>query len=225
MAKRGRNSKKLPDLKSYWLSAYAGSSPVSRKRYKMTDDAKSFLENLKRIKRGPAIILQKDIGAILGNTNIDKNSIVLDAGSGCGVLSINLARFVKKVYSYDNRKDFLEIAMHNSEKFGMKNIIFRNLDVFEDIKEKNLDLITLDLKDPWRALDNCKKTLKKNGQLVVYLPNITQVHEFVNKLDKDFKIEKVIENIQREWIVDDRRARPENIGILHTGFLVFVEKR
>jgi len=183
-----------------------------------------FLKNLRKIRRGPAIILQKDIGIILANTSIDKNSIVLDAGSGCGVLSMNLARFVKKVYSYDVRKDFLEIARDNAEKLGMKNIAFRNLDVFEDIKEKNLDLITLDLKDPWMALENCKKSLKKNGELVVYLPNMTQVHEFVNKLDSDFKLEKVIEDIQREWIVDERRARPENIGILHTGFLVFVKK-
>ena len=187
----------------------------------MTDNEKSFLENLKRIKRGPAIILQKDIGTILANTSIDKKSIVLDAGSGCGVLSINLARFVKKVYSYDIRKDFLEISKENAKKFEMKNIVFRNLDIFEGIKENNLDLITLDLKDPWRALDHCKKALKKNGELAVYLPNITQVHEFVNKFDKNFKMEKVVENIQREWIVDDRRARPENIGILHTGFLVF----
>ena len=169
-------------------------------------------------------MLQKDIGIILANTSIDKKSIVLDAGSGCGVLSINLARFVKKVYSYDVRKEFLEIAKENSKNLGIKNIVFRNENVFENIRDKNLDLITLDLKDPWRALENCKKSLKKNGDLAVYLPNMTQVHEFVNKLDSDFKLEKVIEDIQREWIVDERRARPENIGILHTGFLVFVKK-
>ena len=183
-----------------------------------------FLEKLKKIRRGPAIMLQKDIGVVLANTNIDKNSVVLDAGSGCGVLSINLARFVKKVYSYDVRKDFLEIAKENAKKFGIKNIVFKNKDVFEKIDEKNLDLITFDIKDPWMALRNCKKSLKGNGELVVYLPNITQVHEFVNKLDENFKLEKVVENIQREWIVDDRRARPENIGLLHTGFLVFVKK-
>ena len=101
-----------------------------------------FLEKLKKIKRGPAIILQKEIGIILANTNIDKNSVVLDAGSGCGVLSMNLARFVKKVYSYDNREDFLMIAKENAKNLGMKNIVFRNGNIFEKIKDKNLDLIT-----------------------------------------------------------------------------------
>ena len=72
---------------------------------------KDFIKNLRKIKRGPAIMLQKDIGVILGNISIDKKSKVLDAGSGCGVLSMNLARFVKRVYSYDNRKEFLEIYL------------------------------------------------------------------------------------------------------------------
>ncbi|MAG45661.1 MAG: hypothetical protein CMH63_02730 [Nanoarchaeota archaeon] len=185
---------------------------------------KDFIKNLRKIKRGPAIMLQKDIGFILGNTSISKNSKVLDAGSGCGVLSMNLARFVKKVYSYDIRKEFLEIAKENVKKFGIKNVTFRNLNVFEEIKDKNLDLVTLDLKDSWKALDNCKEALKENGELVTYLPNITQVHEFVNKLGSEFKLTKVSEVIEREWVIDERRARPEHQGLLHTGFLVVVKK-
>ena len=184
----------------------------------------NFLDSLRRIKRGPAIILQKDIGIILANTSITKNSKVLDAGSGSGVLTVNLARFVKKVYSYDNRTDFLDIAKENAKKFGLKNITFRNLDVFEKIKDKNLDLITLDMKDSWKALEQVKKSLRKDGELVTYLPNITQVTEFVNKLDGDFKLIKVVENIEREWVVDNIRARPEHQGLMHTGFLVFVRK-
>ena len=181
----------------------------------------NFADILKKIKRGPAILLQKDIGVILANTSIDKNSIVLDAGSGCGVLSINLARFVKKVYSYDVRKDFLEIAKENAKKFEIVNIVFRNKNVFEIIRDKNLDLITLDLKDSWMALGNCKKALKENGDLVVYLPNITQVHEFVNKLDKDFKLEKVIENIRENGLLmrEEQDRKISGFYILDSWFL------
>jgi len=185
---------------------------------------KDFIKNLRKIKRGPAIMLQKDIGVILGNTSISKKSKVLDAGSGCGVLSMNLARFVKRVYSYDNREEFLEIAKENAKKLGIKNITFRNKDIFEEIKDKKLDLITLDMKDSWKALKNCKEALNEGGELVTYLPNITQIIEFVNKLDKDFKLLKVSETSEREWVVDERRARPEHHGLMHTGFLVFVKK-
>jgi len=186
---------------------------------------KNFLENLRKIKRGPAIILQKDIGVILANTSIDKDSRVLDAGAGSGVLSFNLARFVKNVYSYDSRKEFLDIAKENAKKLEIKNIIFRNSDIFKDIKEKNLDLITLDMKDSWKALPNAKISLKKDGELVTYLPNITQVVEFVNKLDRDFRLTKILESIERSWIVDSERARPEHHGLMHTGFLVFVKRK
>jgi tRNA (adenine57-N1/adenine58-N1)-methyltransferase catalytic subunit len=188
---------------------------------------KSFIKrkmDIKKFKRGPAVMLQKDIGVVLANSNIDKDSKILDVGSGSGVLSCNLARFVKKAYSYDIRKEFLELAKENAKRFGIKNITFRNLNVFEEIKDKNLDLITLDLKDSWKALPKVKEALKENGEVVAYFPNITQISEFVSKLDKDFKLVKVIENIQREWVVDERRARPEHKGLLHTGFLVFVRK-
>ena len=79
------------------------------------------LRKLKKIKRGPAILLQKDIGVVLGNASIDKESRVLDAGSGCGVLTCNLARFVKRVYSYDNRKEFLDIAKENAKNLLEKD--------------------------------------------------------------------------------------------------------
>jgi tRNA (adenine57-N1/adenine58-N1)-methyltransferase catalytic subunit len=185
---------------------------------------KTFLQRLRKIKRGPAIMLQKDIGVVLANTNIGRDSKVLDAGAGSGVLSLNLARFVKKVYSYDIREEFLEIAKENAKKFNVKNVVFRNLNVFEKIKDKNLDLITLDLKDSWKALPLVKKALKSNGEVVTYFPHITQVSEFASKLEGDFKLIKVVENIQRDWVIEGRRARPEHTGILHTGFLVFARK-
>ncbi len=59
---------------------------------------KDFFKKTKSLKRGPAIMLEKDIGIILANTDINKSSIVLDADSGSGVTSIFLAKFVKKVY-------------------------------------------------------------------------------------------------------------------------------
>ena len=212
-------------LKTIWLSAYAGSNPVSRRIFlkKKASPKKKMKSKLKKIKRGPAIMLQKDIGSILGGTCIDKDSVVLDAGSGCGVLTINLARFVKKVYSYDNRKEFLEIAKENVKKFNLKNVVFKNKDVYEEIKERDLDLITLDLKEPWKALDNCRKALKDKGELVVYSPQITQVKELIDSLN-GFEVVEVKEVNERNWVVDERRCRPEHTGLMHTGFLVFLRK-
>ena len=177
----------------------------------------------KKLKRGPAIIIPKDIAIIISYTSLDKSSIVLDAGSGSGFLTCFLARFVKKVYSYDNRKEFLAIAKENAKMLGLKNIMFRNKDIYKEVKEKNLDLITLDLKEPRLALKNCYKALKQNGYLAIYLPNISQVQELIQK-NKLFKTIKVLETIERPWIVESRRLRPENVILGHTGFITILKK-
>ena len=143
---------------------------------------KSFLDKIEKIRRGPAIMQKKDIGIILTYTSINKDSIILDAGTGSGVLSSYLSQFVKKVYTYEKDKRFIKIAEDNFKFLKIKNIELKNKDIYEGIKEKNLDLITLDLQEPWKVLKHAEKALKENGYLTTYLPNITQVIEFVKKI-------------------------------------------
>ncbi len=183
-----------------------------------------FLEILKNIKRGPAIMVQKDIGVVLANTSIDKDSRVLDAGSGSGVLTSNLARFVKKVYSYDNRKEFLDIAKENVKNFGLDNVVFKNKDVYVEIKEKNLDLVTLDLKEHYKALDNVFNALKDKGEVVCFCPKITQVMEIVDNVKGKFKVVRILENIERDWVCEGERVRPDHKMLAHTAFMVILRK-
>jgi len=183
-----------------------------------------YIHLQKKFRRGPAIILPKDAAIILAHTNLDRSSRVLDAGTGSGFLTCFLARFVKRVYSYDNRKEFLELAKENARSSQLKNITFRHQDIFLGVPDKNLDLITLDLKDAHLALDNCHAALKQEGYLAAYLPNISQVQDFVLAAKKQFKVIKVLETIERPWIVEERRLRPENVILGHTGFIVILKK-
>ena len=57
----------------------------------------SFIDSFRKIKRGPQIIPLKDIALIIAETGINKNSIVVDAGSGSGALACFLANIVKEV--------------------------------------------------------------------------------------------------------------------------------
>lgn len=180
-----------------------------------------FNDNLERIRRGPAIMLPKDIGLILTLTSTDKNSIVLEAGTGNGVLTSFLARFCKKIYSYEKNPEFLKIAEFNLKNLDIKNVVLKNKDIYDKIDEKNLDLIVLDLAEPWKALKNVKKSLKSSHYLVCYLPTINQVSELIEN-SKDFIIEKVVELIYREWQSELGRLRPKSQMIGHTGFLVFL---
>ncbi len=182
----------------------------------------SFVDKLNKIKRGPAIMLPKDIGQIIANTGLNEKSRILDAGSGCGVLASFLGRISKNVISYEKNKEFFEIAKRNAE-FLESDAKIKNEDVYEGISETNLDLITLDLLEPWKVVAHARKSLKSGGYLVSYLTNINQVIKLVENFD-GFYLEKVCENIEREWEIDGLKVRPKNKGILHTGFLVFARR-
>ena len=182
-----------------------------------------FIDEIKKIKRGPAIILPKDIGLILTLTGINKESTCLEAGSGSGYLTAYLANFCKKIYSYERKKEFYKLTKKNLEFLNIKNVILKNKDVYKKIEEKNLDLIVLDLPEPWNALSNVKKSLKSSHFLVCYLPTITQVIKLTKSLN-GFIHEKTLELIEREWQTDLRRLRPKSQIIGHTGFIIFLRK-
>lgn len=188
----------------------------------------NFLDSISDIKRGPQIPLSKDFGIIVAKTGIGKDSIIVDSGSGSGYLSCMYANIAKKVYSFDINEDHLAIAKNNAEFIGLKNVHFKKLNIYEEKPEvsEKVDLVSLDLPEPWKALDNVSELLKSGGFLTGYLPCITQVMEFVESVNArdDFVCLDVLEVTQRLWIVDKKRVRPENQQLSHSGFIVFVRR-
>lgn len=179
----------------------------------------------RKLRRGPQVILPKDIGMIIAYSGIDKSSICVDAGTGSGWLAVSLARLCKHVYSYDIRPDFLQIGEKNKEILMLDNITFVNGDVFKKINETGVDLVTLDLPSSEKALKNAKKALKSGGTVVGYLPHTEQVKRFVLKLESlGFVEPHTIETIVRDMLVRKEGVRPSNTGIWHTGYLVFARK-
>ena len=186
----------------------------------------SFIDMYRKIKRGAQIVSQKDIGLILSETGINSKSTVLDAGAGSGALCCFLANIAKKVTAYELREDFFKIVQHNIEFLGQKNITLRHKDIYEGIDEKNLDLITLDLPEPWKVIEHASRALKPGGFLVSYSPSIPQIMDFVNGFAgrKDFAVTRISEVIERTWEVEERKVRPKSRMIGHTGFLAFARK-
>ncbi len=183
----------------------------------------NFIDQTERIERGPAVIRLKDIGIILGNIPLDAKTKILDAGAGCGMLASFLARTSKNVTSYENNETHLEIAKRNMELLGVKYKL-KKKDIYEGIEEKNLDVITLDLPEPWRVLPHIEKTLKVGGSIVAFLPHISQVEHLVTEAKGKCIVVKVCEVIEREWIVDPPKLRPNHQGLMHTAFLVFLRR-
>lgn len=186
----------------------------------------SFIDLYRKIKRDAQIIPLKDIGFIIAETGINKNSKVLDAGSGSGALACFLAGIAKEVVTYEIREDFIEIVKGNIEFLSLKNIKIKNKNIYNEIDDKNMDVIILDLPEPWLALENCAKALKAGGFLVSYSPSVPQMADFANAVRKNenFIYLKTVEITEREWEVEDRKVRPKSKGLGHSGFLSFARK-
>lgn len=174
-----------------------------------------------KMKRGAAIVLPKDAGYIIADTGLDKNSTVLDAGSGSGALAMHLANTAKHVYTYEINEKHYKESKQNIEDNELTNITIKNKD-FSEAQEK-ADLITLDMPQPWDYLETVDRCLNNAGFLVTYLPTIHQVQQMVEKTTNLRHI-KTIELIEREWHVEGRRVRPKSQMIAHTAFLTFFRK-
>lgn len=184
----------------------------------------NIIDFLKKAKRGPQVILPKDASLIISETGINKDWKVVDAGSGSGFLSIILGNLGCKVYTYEIREDFYNIAKENIKNSGLKNIKIVNKDITNGISQKDVDLITLDMKNPERVIPIAFNALKENGFIVVYSMHIDQVQDVLEEMNKYNLGVTVMENIQREWQTVKGFMRPIT-HLAHTGFLVIARKK
>lgn len=219
-------STSLGNIKAKDLKAKDGSTVKSTQEKDFVILTPTFIDLYKRLRKMPQSIILKDIGLILAETGVDKDSTVVDAGTGSGALSGFLAHLVKQVTTYEIREEFIENIKDNFKLMGVKNVKVNHGDITKGIFEKNVDLVTLDLPEPWDAVENAAKALKIGGFLVSYSPHVTQVQKFVKEVAKDtsLQIMKTVELIERPWVIDEQRSRPDNAGIGHTAFLTFVRK-
>ena len=180
----------------------------------------------KKAKRLPQIITPQDAAMILAYTGLANDSLIVDAGTGSGFLSIFLAYYCNKgkVVSYELNEKNAKLAEENARIIGIKNLIIKNKNILNGIDEKNVDAITLDMKDAEKNIDNAYKSLKKGGWLIIYSPYIEQVKLVNENIKKLSFIEiKTVECVKREWQVGDF-TRPKTLGIMHTGWLTFARK-
>ena len=197
---------------------------IGKTFYVVRPTLSDILEHLKRM---PQIITPKDIGIILAYTGISPDSLVVDAGTGSGFLAISLANYASlgKVVTYEKDKKIFKVAKGNVKKSGLKNIVLKNKDISKGMQEKNVDLIALDLQHPEKMLELAYSALKVGGQLVVYSPTVDELIVVAKKIKKTKGLSdmKIVENIVREWQAE-RTVRPRTMGLMHTGFLIFVRK-
>tara|TARA_Y100000310_G_C20649336_1_gene798495 strand:+ start:532 stop:1233 length:702 start_codon:yes stop_codon:yes gene_type:complete len=185
-------------------------------------DAK-FVDSLKKIKRAAAVMHLKDIGIIIAYAGIGKETVCVEAGAGSGMLTSCLAHVCKQIYSFEKVESNFKLVKKNLEKLGLTNVDIVNEDV-SGLDKKDVDVIVLDLPNPWDYLDVCYSGLKSGGFLVCYLPTVTQVSDLTRSFKDEFIVERIIEVLEREWVAEGKKVRPLNQMLGHTAFLVFLRK-
>ena len=186
-----------------------------------------FPEILKKCKRGPQVILPKDIGIILAYSGIGKNSVVVDAGAGSGWLAVSLANVSKKVTSYEWREEFAELAEKNAKRAGVEgSLTIKRANVLDGIEERGVDLVTLDLADSDKAVAHAHAALRIGGMVFGYLPHVEQARRFFEACTAaGFDTPSMMEVIVRDYLVRTAGVRPENTGLTHTAYIVFATKK
>ncbi|MEK6950094.1 MAG: methyltransferase domain-containing protein [Nanoarchaeota archaeon] len=185
----------------------------------------SFPDLWEQLQRGPQVLIQKDIGLILAKTGVNKDSVVVDAGGGSGALCLSLANVCKEVIVYENNPEHYRVLMKNIALFGFRNINAKLEDIYQGLAEEELDLLTLDLPEPWKVTAHAEKALKLGGYLVVYSPQINQIKQLIDSTKMTrIKVLETIELLERKWKIDERVMRPEHEMLGHTGFMCFLRK-
>jgi len=112
----------------------------------------------------------------------------------------------------------LRILDYKTGSVNIDRLRFLSNFSFKDIADE-VDTIITDIPEPWEFF--MKNKIEKNLNWVSYLPSITQVEKIVIKLNEhNFINIKIMETLNREWIVDKKIVRPKNEMVGHTGFVV-----
>lgn len=179
----------------------------------------TFKDNIDRMKRKAAIIIPKDLGFLIADVGLTKDSIVMEAGSGSGGATCQLAALCKKVYSYDIHPDHVKITKENCERMDLKNVVCEEQDITTLEPVEQVDFILIDLPKPVSTLPTIHKALKQGGFVAFYTPHINQAQKVIAALGDDFKYLTTVELIQRRWEVNDKQLRPKHDMLGHTAFL------
>ncbi|MEN6329987.1 MAG: tRNA (adenine-N1)-methyltransferase [Methanobacteriaceae archaeon] len=196
------------------------------KKYTVLDA--NINDYIELMERRCSIILPKDMGIVAAYTGIGAGARVLDAGTGAGASAIFLANLVGpegRVFSYEIREDFAEIARRNLEGYGLENVDIKCQDLTLNLEEKDLDLVFLDLPKPWLVAEDVFTALKTGGFIATYTPFVDQVMTLHHVLKKvGFSNIETVECLLRGVEVKSKGTRPKTRMTGHTGYLTFARK-
>lgn len=194
-----------------------------------------LLDYVLEMPRRSGIVYPKDAAHLLMWADVGPGMRVLESGVGSGALTLALLRAVGEagqVVGYEQRADFLELALANLRAFsnsngsGSGNLLLRERDVYQGVVDDGFDRVVLDLPEPWRVLPHLPGALRAGGWLAAYTPSITQAAQLSDALGSSNQYVQVEthEVLLRGWHIRGAAVRPEQQMVGHTGFMTVARR-
>ena len=181
--------------------------------------------------RKSQIIYPKDASYIVANLGLRSGMKVLEVGLGSGAMTTYLVNAIYPggvVYSYEVRRDMIEIASRNLAVVGFLDyVVIRNKDASQGIDESGFDAAFIDVGDPWRVADHVYDSLKPGSIAGFFMPTFNQVDRLATYLRSHggWGDVRVVELFERGYEVRENALRPSTRMVGHTGFIMFARKR
>ena len=208
-------------------SSYGDRMKVGRREFVILQP--SVKDLLAMIERRAQIMIPKDSFIVPLHLDLGCGSRVIEGGVGSGAMALVLLKAVApdgKVYSYETRPDYAEIARRNVALSDLQSCWELKVDdICTAELEQGVDAVVIDIPNPWDALENVVKALRVGGHVCCYVPNANQLEAAVRRM-RELGLGEVtsFETLQREMVVHDGGVRPSFDMLGHTGYLAFGRK-
>jgi tRNA (adenine57-N1/adenine58-N1)-methyltransferase len=182
------------------------------------------------MQRKTQIIYPEDAGLIIMYAGIKPGTKIIEAGCGSGALTCILGNIIRPnghIYSYDIEEKNLKLARKNVSQTKLSDYVSINYGdiVSESLDHSNIDVVILDMPQPWEAIERIRNYLKLSGIFVSFSPTIEQVKKTHFKLKKnEFREINTYELLKRTMQVKKNATRPQVRMIGHTGYITFARK-
>jgi len=178
-------------------------------------------------KRKTQIVYPKDSSYILSKMSINYNSVVLEIGTGSGVMSLLLAKQLfpnGKLISIDKNFSYIKNAINNIMDFD-QTFSTNYLKVISFFLSDNLNFLKVKFSNvfvdvPNLKVDDLLAILETGSALVLVFPTVNQIIDFLNKT-REYLIDVSIEEvIVRKYKVNPARIRPNDTMVAHTAYIL-----
>jgi tRNA (adenine57-N1/adenine58-N1)-methyltransferase len=211
------------------IDLHFGSYVTTNKDKKVFLLPPSIYDFVMKSQRTTQIVYPKDYGYIAARTGLKNGFKVLEIGTGSAALSTFMASIVMPeghVYTFDVNDDFMSIARKNLEKSGMGEFVTLSRYDPEKISQiTDIDLVIIDLGDPWSYLDVVHPCMKSGSFVACICPTMNQLEKLATQFFiSGFVDSECIETFLRKIEAREGKTRPSMRMIGHTTYLGFARK-